>query len=177
MGLPSRHSVRSATATRVRAAQPAGSSAPTPRPRTVTAGIGAFLVYTVLSLISSVIGFVTFDTLVEQAAEDAGFEADLSGLEDAIAISSLVFGLVIAGLYLVMAWFAWKGANWARIVLWVFGGIALLLGLLGLASSSGVLALLGVLQLAALVAGVVLLALKPSNAWYRAESQRRRPWG
>jgi hypothetical protein len=157
--------------------QPAGSSTPTLRPRTVTAGIGAFLVYALLSLIGTVIGFATFDTLVDQAAEDAGFDGDLSGLEDAIATTALVFGVVIAALYLVLAWFAWQGANWARIVLWVFGGLALLFGVLGLASNSGVLALLGVLQLLAIAAGIVLLALKPSHAWYRAEAQRRRPWG
>jgi hypothetical protein len=131
----------------------------------------------VLSLISTVIGFATFDTLVDQATQDSGFSGDLSGLEDTIATAALVLGLVVAGLYLVMAWFAWQGANWARIVLWVFGGIALLSGLLGLFGSSGVLALIGVLQLLALIAGVVLLALRPSNDWYRAEAQRRRPWG
>ena len=68
-----------------------------------------------------------------------------------------------------MLFFAWKGRNWARIVLWVLGGLSVLFSLLG----AGALGFLGILGLLLTIAGIVLLALKPSSDWYRAETQRR----
>ena len=31
-------------------------------------------------------------------------------------------------LHALFIWFAWRGRNWARIVLWVLGGLAVLAG-------------------------------------------------
>ena len=77
----------------------------------------------------------------------------------------------------MLLWFAWTGRNWARITIWVLAGLSLLFGVVGLAvgGDSGVPAggVLSVLQLLLQAAGVVLLALRPSSAWYRAEGQRR----
>lgn len=154
--------------------QPADSGPPVPRPRTVTAGLAAFVAYAVLTVLGTVIGFADLDSLVDQATADAGLGGDVSGLARTAATLGLVVSLLFAAFLLGMAYAAWRGANWARIVLWVFGGLGLLSGVLGLFTSSGVLVLLGVLQLLALAAGVVLLALRPSNEWYRAEGRRRR---
>ena len=86
-----------------------------------------------------------------------------------------VIGLVFLAVYLLVLWYAWQGRNWARIVLWVLGGLSVLSGLAGLGggTGNGLLSLIGVLQLLLVIAGIVLLALKPSSNWYRAESQRR----
>ena len=43
----------------------------------------------------------------------------------------VVVGLVFAAVYGLFVWFAWRGQNWARIVLWVLGGLGLLGGLVG----------------------------------------------
>jgi hypothetical protein len=56
----------------------------------------------------------------------------------------------------------------------VLGGLSVLSGVVGLGNGNGFLVLLGLLQLLLCIAGIVLLALKPSNEWYRAEAQRRR---
>jgi hypothetical protein len=86
-----------------------------------------------------------------------------------------VIGLIFLAVYLLVLRYAWQGRNWARIVLWVLGGLSVITGLAGLAggTGNGFLSLLGVLQLLLAIAGIVLLALKPSNDWYRAEGQRR----
>ena len=87
---------------------------------------------------------------------------------------------VLAALLLTNAallWFAWKGHNWARIVIWVLGGLSVLLGLVGLGAggsqSTGFLTSLGWFQLLLTAAGIVLLALAPSNEWYRFRSWQR----
>ena len=61
--------------------------------------------------------------------------------------------------YAMFVWFAWRGRNWARIVLWVLGG----LGLLGSADLAG----------RARFAGA---ASSPASASSRACSSSRRSW-
>jgi hypothetical protein len=150
--------------------QPGAPSAALPRPSTVTYGIAAFLAETVLGLLSSIIVFAGFDSYVDSAARSAGVAPD--AVRAGVLVGAVI-GLVFLVAYLVVLWFAWQGRNWARIVLWVLGGLSLVSGLLGLGNNTGLVSLLGVLQLLLLVAGIVLLALKPSGEWYRAESQRR----
>lgn len=167
---------------------PQGFGGPVPppiaRPNTVVYGIYAFVAAAVVGLITSLVTFLNLDAYVDQAFEDLGFsraeyEATFGGgLADSISTTGVtlgaVFTIIAVALYGTMAWFAWKGQNWARIVLWVFGG----LGLFGIFSVFGapllVITLLGVLQFLLLAAAVALLALKPSNDWYRVQGQRRK---
>jgi len=143
---------------------------PTPRPATVRNGIFAFLANTVLGLLGSIVTFADIDSLVADAARDANVTEDsVRGL----LITGAVIGLVFLALYLLVLWFAWQGRNWARIVLWVLGGLSVASGIFGLGNGNGLLAVLGVVQLLLVIAGIVLLALKPSNEWFRAEAQRR----
>jgi hypothetical protein len=144
---------------------------PTERPSTVKAGIGAFLASAVLGLLSSIVTFADFNSLVDTAARDAGVSPD--SVRAGVMVGAVI-GLIFLAVYLLVLWYAWQGRNWARIVLWVLGGLTVLSGLFGLGNGNGLLSLLGVLQLLLVIAGIVLLALKPSNAWYRAEGQRRR---
>jgi hypothetical protein len=149
--------------------QPAAPAAPTPRPTTVRAGVGAFLANTVLGLLISLFQFTDFDQYIDDAAVEAGVSADAVR---SIAVAGAVVGLVFVFAYLVVLWFAWQGRNWARIVLWVLGGLSLLSVLSGV--GGGALGFLGIVQLLLVAAGVVLLALKPSSDWYRTEGERRR---
>jgi hypothetical protein len=143
---------------------------PTPRPTTVKAGIGAFVLNVLLGLIGSVISFASLDETIDDAAVQAGVSADsIRGF----VVVGLVIGLLFLAGYLVVLWFAWTGRNWARITLWVLAGLSLLFGLAGLAAGSSTNTALGVIGLLLQAAGIVLLALRPSNAWYRAEKQRR----
>ncbi len=170
---------------------PPGFGAPqrVDRPVTVRAGIGLFVGSIILSLVATVIAWVNRDQLADLAAGAPlpGFE-DLTEQEAAAASDmagsfgtfGLVSGLLGTAIFALFVWFAWRGHNWARIVLWVLAGLGLLFGLIGAAFSSA----LGVPTLPILTAltwfellfdavAIVLLALRPSNEWYRYRSWLR----
>jgi len=147
------------------------------RPTTVRAGIGAFLASLILGAVASILTFADMDDLVRQelarSASDVAVSDDI--IRSTLVIAAVVT-LIFIGLELLFLWFAWKGHNWARIVLWVLGGLAVVSGLGGLAAGSGLsgfLTSLSVFQLLLVAAGIVLLALKPSNEWYRYRSWQR----
>ncbi len=158
---------------------PSGQGAPPAleRPTTVRAGIGAFVANLILGIVSSIVTFSDIDDLVAQELARSGADIEVSDelIRSAIVVGAVV-SLIFVGLQLLFIWFAWKGHNWARIVLWVLGGLAVLSGVAGLATGSalgGFLTSLGVFQLLLTIAGVVLLALKPSHEWYRYRSWQR----
>jgi len=160
---------------------PTGYGAPQAmeRPTTVRAGIGAFVASLLVSLISSIVTLTDLDSVIDRALAAS---TDPAITEDLIR-SSLVIGLVIAlaitALEVISLWFAWKGFNWGRIVLWVLGGIGLVFGLIGLAAGgaqsgqTGFTTSMGYFSLLLTAAGVVLLAMKPSNEWFRFRSWQR----
>ena len=153
---------------------PTGYGAPPPmeRPFAVRAGIGAFMANLILGVISSIVAFASIDTLVADALRAENVDVTIS--EDFLR-STVVVGYVIALVFVALQamfiWFAWQGRNWARIVLWVLGGLSVVSGLasLGMASapSTGFLTALSWFGFALAVAGIVLLAQKPANEWYR----------
>ena len=152
---------------------------PTPRPTTVTAGVGAFVLTVLLGLLTSLLTFANWDEVVDRAAAQQGVASESAReLAETGAVFGAVVGLLFLAGYLVLLWFAWTGRNWARITIWVLAGLSLLFGVVGLAIGGGDTgvpggALFSVLGLLLQAAGVVLLALRPSSAWYRAEGQRR----
>jgi hypothetical protein len=158
---------------------PTGEGVPTAmeRPTTVRAGIGAFVASLVLGLIAQIVVFADMDTLIAQARAAAPADQQLTdNVIRAGLVLGAVVGLVFVALDALFIWFAWRGRNWARIVLWVLGGLGVAGGLVSLAggtSQSGFLTSLSVFQLLLTIAGIVLLALKPSNEWYRFRSWQR----
>ncbi|WP_147262025.1 hypothetical protein [Blastococcus sp. TF02A-26] len=149
---------------------------PMERPQTVRIGIGAFVATLLLGLISSIVQLSDTDDFVEQIMDaDPSITRDTA--EAALTVG-IVIGLLVVGLQALFIWFAWTGRNWARIVLFVLGGLGVFSGLVGLAGSgatnvSGFLTSLGVFSLLLTIVGIVALALKPSSEWYRHEGWRR----
>jgi hypothetical protein len=146
------------------------------RPTTVRAGIGAFVANLVLGLIANIVVFADIDSLIAQARAAAGGEDLTDDVVRAGLVIGAVIGLVMIALNILFLWFAWQGRNWARIVLWVLGGLGVAGGLVTLTggtAQSGFLASLSVFQLLLTIAGIVLLALKPSNEWYRYRAWQR----
>ena len=81
---------------------------------------------------------------------------------------------VFTGIFALFVWFAWRGRNWARIVLWVLAGLGIVFGIIGagVSSSFGVetlpaLTFLTWVEIVCDAVAIVLLALAPSNEWYR----------
>jgi hypothetical protein len=150
------------------------------RPVTVRAGLGAFIGSMVLGAVGQVVTALNFQTLVDWSLAKAGTEPGVDpGMVEDVAGTALkvgvVVGLLFLALYALFVWFAWQGRNWARIVLWVLSGLGIVFGLLGMAGGSPLpfLTGLGVFQLLLQTAAVVLLALKPSNDWYRFRGWQR----
>ncbi len=163
-------------------AAPEGHGAPTPveRPSAVRLGVGAFLASTVLGLLGAIVTFAQFDQIVDQALIDSGLDpAEVASVSESASATALtvgvVVGLLFVGLQLMFIWFAWQGRNWARIVLWVLGGLAVVSSIAGLGGSSvsGLLTTLSLIQTLLIVVGIVALAQKPASDWYRYEGWRR----
>lgn len=170
-------------------AAPSGHGAPAPveRPLTVRAGIGAFVGSIALSIAGYVITLLNLDTVAELATDQPGMgemsreEAEMvAAMSDTFGAVGLGIGLLFTGVFALFVWFAWRGQNWARIVLWVLGGLGIVFSLIGAGMSSS----FGVATLPALTVltwfevvfdavAIVLLALKPSNEWYRYRSWLR----
>jgi hypothetical protein len=149
------------------------------RPTTVRAGIGAFVASLLVGLISSAVTLTDFDAFVNRALAASADNPDVTEelLRRVIAIG-LVVGLIFLALEVMFIWFAWKGHHWARVVLWVLGGLYLAFGSLGVAGGSengqtGFTTSMGSFQLLFIAAGIVLLAMKPSNDWYRYRGWQR----
>jgi hypothetical protein len=155
-----------------------GAPAPMERPTSVRAGIGAFVAALLVGLISSVVTLADFDSFVDRALAASADTPEVTEdvLRSALTIG-IVVGLIFVALEVLFLWFAWKGHNWARIVLWVLGGLNVAFGLVGLASGSGgqtgFTTSMGVFGLLFTAVGIVLLAMKPSNDWYKFRGWQR----
>ena len=105
-------------------------------PLTVRAGIGAFVGSIVLSLVATVITLLNLDTLSRLAATGpvATFPRGSGAVRRHgrhLRHVGLVVGLVFTGVFALFVWFAWRGHNWARIVLWVLAGLGIVFGTIG----------------------------------------------
>ncbi len=156
------------------------------RPATITWAIYALAVNLVLGLISFVLISVNRGAYTEDALRDAGLDpttAELSAdFADSVYFANaeyrlgFIIGMVIfVVLWTTFLWFAWKGQNWARIAIWVLGGLSLLRVFISMSNStSDIVEVLNALGLLLILAAVVLLALKPSNEWYAYQANARR---
>lgn len=158
-----------------------GGPVPTERPLAVRAGLGAFVGAIVLSVISAVVTFLNWDVLIADAlsrlqAQGRLDPATLKSSADLGLKVGVVAAILSVALYGLFVWFAWRGRNWARIVLWVLGGLGLLGGILSLAGPSSPVAFLNGLNVFRVLlefVGVVALALKPANEWFRYQGWLR----
>jgi hypothetical protein len=150
------------------------------RPTSVRAGLGAFIGSMVLTAVAQVVTLLNWQAVLDWTLADAGLEQGADAefarqTAEAGATIGAVVGFVFIAVYGLFVWFAWRGYNWARIVLWVLAGLGILSGLAGLALGSPLpfLSALNVFQLLLLLAAVVFLALKPSSEWYRFRGWQR----
>ena len=144
-----------------------------PRPDTVRFGTGAFVANLILGLVGSAVAFGSVDSIIDQQLAASGVALSEDSIRSLLIVGA-VFGLLVVALQALFIFFAWKGHNWARIVLFVLGGLAVVSGLLSLGQpSTGFLSTLSVFQLLLVIVGIVLLARRPSSEWYRAMGARR----
>ena len=140
------------------------------RPETVRFGVGAMLAGLVLGVIQIVVAFSDLDAFVLETMETAAPPSDIDReLVRSVIVGLEVFLLVLAALFALFLWFAWQGRHWARVAVLIMSGIyaANLLSGISSTSDSGFVNALSVFIVLLVVAGFVLLVLKPSQEWYR----------
>jgi hypothetical protein len=162
--------------------QPAyGGPVPTERPLAVRAGLGGFVGAIVLGVVSALVTFLNWNVLISDAlsrlaAQDRMDPATVKASADLGLKVGVVAAILSVALYGLFVWFAWRGRNWARIVLWVLGGLGVLGGLVSLAGPASPVPFLTGLDLFRVLlelVGIVALALKPANEWFRYQGWLR----
>ncbi|QZY28260.1 hypothetical protein [Nocardioides coralli] len=158
--------------------QPGGGAQPSsgqgPRPQPVDLAVKLIWIMIGLSVVGALVTFVSLDSIVDQALEDAGVSESLdAGAVRTGAVMGAVVGLVISvGLYALLAVFIGKGANWARIVYTVLAGLGIALSLLGFLTGGvgGQPILLTLISLVSLGLTIWVLALlwsSESSGWFK----------
>jgi hypothetical protein len=145
------------------------------RPFAVRAGVAAYTAALVLAVVAGIYTFVDLTTVLDDTLEASGTAVTDPGFLRTFFIAGQVVSLAWAALQGMFVAFAWYGRNWARVVLWVLGGLAVVLGLVGVFSRSylpGFLQGLGFCQYVLTVAAVALLAQRSAHAWYRNRKER-----
>lgn len=158
-----------------------GDTAPATRPQEVDRSFFAWLGYSVLGLLPLFTVFsddsrTEFRTEAERSLRESGQTISDSALDNLVTASLVVGVLIAAALILIPLLFAFlmrqrPGRNWARIVLAVVGGIAILLSLLGI-GAGGFSSAVAIVQVILGIAGLVFAFHPKSNPWF----QKRRAY-
>ncbi|HRO31668.1 hypothetical protein [Citricoccus sp.] len=120
----------------------------------------AFLVIELFAAFSPSMGLTP--EMVEELESQfraAGMTVDVNELMDSVRVMAIVFTVLIAGLYWLIATGIRKGSNVARIFGTIFAAMSLL-------SAFG----LGIVYVALGVAGIVFAYLRPSNEYFRGKA-------
>jgi hypothetical protein len=143
----------------------ASAGAPRTAPKEVVTAFWLILAAGALYLIAAILGAINPAAQLppgqmDQLMELSGGAMDREAFLAMYGTSVLITGIIVTGLYVLMAFMVKKGKNWARITATVFA----VLSLVGIFSGPlpALYVLLG-------VAAVVMLWLKPSNAYFKPQ--------
>jgi hypothetical protein len=150
---------------------------PTGIPTTVNTAFWLYIASAVLSVIGGIVTVVSAGSNRETAIRQLQSSGtDLHGQSAETLVNSFI-GVAIgwsivtlifwAIVFVLFAFFARRGANWARIVLTVLTVLSLFNVLPGFP--------FGLLQVLASIVAVVMLWLRPSNAWFAAIKASKAP--
>ncbi|MFD1146834.1 hypothetical protein [Saccharothrix hoggarensis] len=143
------------------------------RPKSVDTAYMLWLVAAGIGIISNLISFLTAEEIARETLEAAGLPA--TSVEP--SYGGTVFSLILTVVWILVVMQMRKGANWARILLTVLGGLAvignllslLLIGILFSIGFLGVLqALFVVVSLVAIIGAIVFMFKSDSNYYFKA---------
>jgi hypothetical protein len=144
-------------------------------PTTVHWASIAIITRSLLSILATFITFARLDSIIDEAERRSNVTLDRAAIRASV-VSATVISLILAVLFILLAIQVRRGKNWARIVAIVFAALGIIGGFLTLAQAGrygAALNLLGVINLLLAIATVVLLALGPSNEFFRARSKKQ----
>jgi hypothetical protein len=149
---------------------PPAARDPRNAPSTVQNAVRLMFLLAALGLIGLIIVFADKSAL-RKAVEDANPNFDTSQVDNAVNTGvtvGAVIGVVLIVLYVLLALQVRKGKNWARIVTWVLAGLGVLGGITNLAQPQAALTkVIAGIELVLYVVLIVLLAMRPSNDYFR----------
>lgn len=150
---------------------PPGGRSDLTAPQEVIRATQLMFVRVAIGLISAIITFASGDA-IKTSIRDRDPSLSTDQIDSAYRVGvavAVVFGLIFAVLYILLAIQVRKGKNWARIVTWVLAGLGVLSGLLGLfGTGTGLEKAIAVLLLLVDAAIIVLLTRKPANEYFSA---------
>ncbi len=150
---------------------PPGGRADLTAPPEVIRATWLMIASVVLGVLGAIITFTSGDAIKDSIRKgDTTLTASqVDSAYNLVVGTAVVFGLLFAVLYLLLAWQVRKGKNWARIVTWVLAGLGVLGGLLGLfGNGTGLEKGLNLIQLLIAIGIIVLLTRKPANEYFSA---------
>ncbi|CRK60194.1 hypothetical protein [Alloactinosynnema sp. L-07] len=143
------------------------------RPPSVDRSFQLWLANGVLGLIGFIlvltVGKDTFRDEVVKTLREGGTAYTDADIDAALTIGLAFAGIVAAiffGLYLLFAFKMRAGRNWARVVLAVLGGLALLLNIIGLAGGGNMIETIVTIVQIALIGGAVYYMFTKESAEY-----------
>ena len=146
-----------------------GPAVQTPPPPSVVNAVRLVVARVVLALVGVVVALGSQDAM-RSAMVKASPTLDQSSLDLAVRVAvgfSVVSGVVFAIVWGVLARLLLRGTNWARIVVWVFAGLSVATGLIGLRNAANGLNLaVGLLDMCLDAAIIVLLARRSSSEFF-----------
>ena len=151
--------------------QPTGSNGV---PQLVNISFWLLIASAAIFVISMLTGLTQLDDPVfrqtfEQQVEGTGAGVSYEDIKGVIAGTLVVFAILGAGLYLLVAFFIRKGKNWARILGTVFAALSIF-GLFGVPSLGTLGTLLG-------IAAIVLLYLPAAAPYFQKQQPFANPYG
>ncbi len=154
-----------------------------PRPQSVDTAFLLWLVGAGVGILSSIFALITAQAYAKAVAEQVlGRSIDSAVLDSAVASTSPAYGGTIFSIILFAVWIAIvfqmrNGANWARIVLAVLGGLGVIGGVVSL-FTFGVLfsigffgviqALFSLVSLAVTVGALIFMFKPDANHYFKA---------
>ena len=141
-----------------------------PPPAPVLNAVRAIFVSVALSLIGVVVTLTSQDS-IRATLEKSSPTYSQATIDTAMTFTIVVavgFGILFNVLWVLLALQLRKGKNWARIVTFVFLGLGLLFGLIGLAQPAAAITRgLGLISLVLEVVIIVLLAQRPAAEYFK----------
>lgn len=150
--------------------QPAGSNGV---PQLVNISFWLLIAAAAVFVISMLLGLTQLDDpqfrqAFEQQVQASGADVSYDAIKSVIAGTLVVFAIIGAALYLLVAFFIRKGKNWARILGTVFAALSIF-GLFGVPSIGTLGTVLG-------IAAIVLLYLPAAAPYFRKEQPFANPY-
>ena len=150
--------------------QPAGSNGV---PQLVNISFWLLIASGVIFVIGMILGLTQLDSpelrqLFEQQMRSSGTDISYDSMKSFIAGTLVVFGIIGAALYLLVAFFIRKGRNWARILGTVFAALSIF-GLFGVPSIGTLGTVLGIVA-------IVLLYLPAAAPYFRKQQPFANPY-